>query len=72
MIYLKLFADSQKIQFQPLLVVNRRLTKAQIEAITWLRGRIAQLVRAPLLHRGGRGFEPLFAHLEPAYMPVFI
>lgn len=25
-------------------------------------GRIAQLVRAPLLHRGGRGFESLSAH----------
>lgn len=25
-------------------------------------GRIAQLVRAPRLHRGGRGFEPLSAH----------
>lgn len=27
-------------------------------------GRIAQLVRAPRLHRGGQGFESLFAHLE--------
>ena len=25
-------------------------------------GRLAQLVRAPRLHRGGRGFEPLSAH----------
>jgi hypothetical protein len=25
-------------------------------------GRIAQLVRAPRLHRGGQGFESLFAH----------
>jgi hypothetical protein len=25
-------------------------------------GRLAQLVRAPRLHRGGRGFEPLTAH----------
>ncbi len=27
-------------------------------------GQIAQLVRAPRLHRGGRGFEPLFAHFS--------
>ena len=27
-----------------------------------LRGRLAQLVRAPGLHPGGRGFEPLAAH----------
>jgi hypothetical protein len=27
-------------------------------------GQIAQLVRAPRLHRGGRGFEPLFAHFK--------
>ena len=26
-------------------------------------GRLAQLVRAPRLHRGGRGFEPLSAHI---------
>ena len=26
------------------------------------RGRLAQLVRAPRLHRGGRGFESLSAH----------
>ena len=25
-------------------------------------GRIAQLARAPRLHRGGRGFKSLFAH----------
>lgn len=25
-------------------------------------GRLAQLARAPRLHRGGRGFEPLSAH----------
>ena len=29
------------------------------------RGRLAQLVRAPRLHRGGRGFEPLTAHFRP-------
>ena len=27
-------------------------------------GRLAQLARAPRLHRGGRGFEPLSAHHE--------
>ena len=27
-------------------------------------GRIAQLVRAPRLHRGGRGFDPCSAHLQ--------
>lgn len=33
--------------------------------MVWLarpNGRIAQLVRAPVLHTGGRGFESLFAH----------
>ena len=31
-------------------------------------GRLVQLVRTPLLHRGGRGFESLTAHtnLEPS------
>lgn len=32
------------------------------EAMVPSRGRLAQLVRAPRLHRGGRGFEPLTAH----------
>ena len=32
-------------------------------------GRLAQLVRAPRLHRGGRGFEPLAAHPGPASIP---
>ena len=27
-------------------------------------GRIAQLVRAPRLHRGGQGFESLCAHMQ--------
>ena len=27
-------------------------------------GRLAQLARAPVLHTGGRGFEPLSAHHE--------
>ena len=27
-------------------------------------GRLVQLVRTPLLHRGGRGFESLTAHTE--------
>jgi hypothetical protein len=31
-----------------------------------LRGRIAQLVRAPALHAGSRGFESLFAHVGMA------
>ncbi len=31
------------------------------------RGRLAQLVRAPRLHRGGRGFEPLTAHHKPHF-----
>ena len=34
------------------------------EATGLPRGQIAQLVRAPRLHRGGRGFEPLFAHFS--------
>ena len=29
-------------------------------------GRLAQLARAPRLHRGGRGFEPLSAHHSPS------
>src|SRR5262245_42873736 len=33
-----------------------------------VRGRLAQLVRAPRLHRGGRGFESLIAH-QPGRSP---
>ena len=33
-------------------------------------GRLAQLARAPRLHRGGRGFEPLSAH--QIKIPVFM
>ncbi len=33
-----------------------------VRTVQQLYGRIAQLVRAPRLHRGGQGFESLFAH----------
>ena len=32
-------------------------------------GRLAQLVRAPCLHRGCRGFESLIAHLKEKALP---
>jgi hypothetical protein len=35
-----------------------------------LRGRLAQLVRAPRLHRGGRGFESLIAHFAFRQLPA--
>lgn len=35
-----------------------------------IRGRIAQLVRAPALHAGSRGFESLFAHVLLCLDPI--
>lgn len=39
-----------------------RLARRAEPGQTAWQGRLAQLVRAPRLHRGGRGFEPLAAH----------
>jgi hypothetical protein len=36
------------------------------------RGRLAQLVRALLLHRRGQGFESLSAHRSPEFSGLFI
>ena len=43
-----------------------------LTAMPWLHiihvhGRIAQLVRAPRLHRGGHRFESCFAHVRQAF-----
>jgi hypothetical protein len=42
--------------------LTNSLAKGIIRLLMYAFGRIAQLVRAPRLHRGGQGFESLFAH----------
>ncbi len=39
-----------------------RAVKARDPGLSTLRGRMAQLVRAPALHAGGHRFESCFAH----------
>lgn len=49
-----------------------RVEKARMAFSTIDTGRLAQLVRAPRLHRGGWGFESLVAHYSCLQRPAVI
>ena len=59
-----LFDEYFKILFKKLgFRLSIKLDITRVDKLLYLGyGRLAQLARAPRLHRGGRGFEPLSAH----------
>ena len=64
--------ECRNINFLPIYVKLKLISRKNFLRYNRPDGRIAQSVRAPLLHRGGRRFEPYSAHFEIAIKGVVL